>query len=93
MLEKLKNLENRFKELSDLMIKPEILSDQKRYIQISKEYKELEKIIDKGQVYRSILSNISEAKEIISNEKDKEMLEIARIQLSESKEELSKFQE
>ena len=88
MLEKLKNLENRFKELSDLMIKPEILSDQKRYIQISKEYKELEKIIDKGQVYRSILSNISEAKEIISNEKDKEMLEIARIQLSESKEEL-----
>ena len=43
MLEKLENLENRFKELSDLMIKPEILSDQKRYIQISKEYKELEK--------------------------------------------------
>ena len=54
MLEKLENLENRFKELSDLMIKPEILSDQKKYIQLSKEYKELKKIIDQGQVYRSI---------------------------------------
>ncbi len=91
MLEKLENLENRFKELSDLMIKPEILSDQKQYIKLSKEYKELKKIIDKGQVYKSILSNISEAQEIISNEKDKEMLEIARIQLSESKEELPKI--
>ena len=93
MLEKLENLENRFKELSDLMIKPEILSDQKQYIQLSKEYKEIKKIIDKGQVYKSILSNISEAQEIISNEKDKEMLEIAKIQLSESKEELPKFEE
>ena len=46
MLEKLENLENRFKELSDLMIKPEILSDQKQYIQLSKEYKELKKIFD-----------------------------------------------
>ena len=64
MLEKLENLENRFKELSDLMIKPEILSDQKQYIQLSKEYKEIKKIIDKGQVYKSILSNISEAQEI-----------------------------
>ena len=74
------------------MIKPEILSDQKQYIQLSKEYKEIKKIIDKGQVYKSILSNISEAQEIISNEKDKEMLEIAKIQLSESKEELPKFE-
>ena len=78
MLEKLENLENRFKELSDLMIKPEILSDQKQYIKLSKEYKELKKIIDKGQGYKSILSNISEAQEIISNEKDEEMLEIAK---------------
>ncbi len=93
MLEKLENLENRFKELSDLMIKPEILSDQKQYIQLSKEYKEIKKIIDKGKVYKSILSNISEAKDIISNEKDEEMLEIAKIQLDESEEELPKMEE
>ena len=49
MLEKLENLENRFKELSELMIKPEILSDQKQYIQLSKEYKELKKNLQLSQ--------------------------------------------
>ncbi len=93
MLDKLNNLKYRFDELSDLIIKPDILSDQKKYIQVSKEYKDLKKIIDKGEIYKSILSNISEAKEIISNEKDEEMLEIAKIQLDESQEELPKMEE
>ena len=93
MLDKLNNLKYRFDELSDLIIKPDILSDQKKYIQVSKEYKDLKKIIDKGEIYKSILSNISEAKEIISSEKDEEMLEIAKIQLDESQEELPKMEE
>ena len=93
MLEKLENLENRFKELNDLMIKPEIISDQKQYIQLSKEYKDLKKIIDKGKIYKSILSNISEAQELISNEKDDEMLEIARLQLDESNKQLPTLEE
>jgi len=93
VLDKLNNLKYRFDELSDLIIKPDILSDQKKYIQVSKEYKDLKKIIDKGEIYKSILSNISEAKEIISNEKDEEMLEIAKIQLDESQEELPKMEE
>ena len=58
MLEKLENLESRFKELSDLIIKPEIISDQKKYIQLSKEYKDIKKIIDKGEVYKNLLSNM-----------------------------------
>ena len=76
MLEKLENLENRFKELNDLIIKPEIISDQKQYIQLSKEYKDLKKIIDVGKVYKTLLSNISEAKEItcISVSKNNETL-------------------
>ena len=50
MLEKLKLVENRFAELGELIIQPDIISDQKKYIQISKEYKETKKIIDKGEV-------------------------------------------
>ena len=69
MLEKLENLENRFNELNDLIIKPEIISDQKKYVQLSKEYKDLKKIIDIGEVYKTLISNISEAQEIISNER------------------------
>ena len=47
MVEKLKLVENRFAELSELIIQPDIISDQKKYIQISKEYKDLKKSLTK----------------------------------------------
>ena len=53
MLDKLNNLKYRFDELSDLIIKPDILSDQKKYIQVSKEYKDLKKI----NISNNFLSN------------------------------------
>ena len=43
MIDKLKIIEDRFKELSELLIQPDIISDQKKYIQISKEYKDKKK--------------------------------------------------
>ena len=93
MVEKLKLVENRFAELSELIIQPDIISDQKRYIQISKEYKDLKKIIDKGEVYKNLIANKSEAQEIISIEKDDEMIEMAKMQLEEVESELPKIEE
>ena len=93
MVEKLKLVENRFAELSELIIQPEIISDQKRYIQISKEYKDLKKIIDKGEVYKNLIANKSEAQEIISIEKDDEMIEMAKMQLEEVEAELPKIED
>jgi peptide chain release factor 1 len=93
VVEKLKLVENRFAELSDLIIQPDIISDQKRYIQISKEYKDLKKIIDKGEVYKNLIANKSEAQEIISIEKDDEMIEMAKMQLEEVEAELPKIEE
>ncbi len=93
MLEKLKLVEKRFTELGELIIQPEIISDQKKYIQISKEYKDLNKIIDKGEVYKNLIANKSEAQEIISNEKDDEMVEMAKMQLEEAEAELPKIEE
>ena len=93
MLEKLKLVENRFAELSELIIQPDIISDQKRYIQISKEYKDLKKIIDKGEVYKNLIANKSEAQEIISIEKDDEMIAMAKMQLEEVEAELPKIDE
>ncbi len=83
MLEKLKLVEDRFEEINELIIRPDIISDQKKYIQISKEYKEIKKIIEKGSVYKNLLSNKSEALQIISNENDEEMIEMAKMQLEE----------
>ena len=93
MVEKLKLVENRFAELSELIIQPDIISDQKKYIQISKEYKDLKKIIDKGEVYKNLIANKSEAQEIISIEKDDEMIEMARMQLEEVEAELPIIEE
>ena len=93
MLEKLKLVENRFAELGELLIQPDIISDQKKYIQLSKEYKEIKKIIDKGGVYKNLIANKSEAQDIISNEKDDEMIEMAKMQLEEVEAKLPKTEE
>ncbi|MDG2147792.1 MAG: peptide chain release factor 1 [Flavobacteriaceae bacterium] len=85
MEEKFKQIRNRFKEISDLMVKPEIISDQKKYIDLNKEYKELSRKIEKFDQFDLLNMNIKEAEDLIKNEEDKEMLEMARLQLEESK--------
>ena len=93
MLEKLKILEQKFNEISDLIIKPDIIADQKKYIKISKEYKDLKEIIDKKNEYENVLKNIDEANLIIKNEKDKEMLELANSEMVVYKENLVELEE
>ena len=93
MLEKLKILKDRFDELSDLLTKPDIISDQSRYIKISKEYKDLKTVINKKNEYEEVLSNISEAKEIIKNENDKEMIELANLELNEAQAKVVKIED
>ena len=92
MLEKLRALEEKFKELSNLIIQPDIMSDQKKYVKISKEYKDLKEIIDKKTEYENILKNIEEAGDIIKNEHDKEMLELANSEMVIYKENLVKLE-
>jgi len=84
MIEKIKIIRQRFDEVSDLIIQPDIISDQKRYIKINKEYKDLSKVLKKADEYESLLHSISEAKEIIKEETDEEMIEMAKMELEES---------
>lgn len=93
MLEKIEIIKQRFDEVSDLIIQPDIISDQKRYIKISKEYKDLKKILDRGQLYKTLMSNIEEAQEIIADGSDSEMVEMAKIELEEAKGQLPKLEE
>ena len=93
MLEKLKILEQKFNEISDLIIKPDIIADQKKYIKISKEYKDLKEIIDKKNEYENVLKNIDEANHIVKNETDKEMLELANSEMVVYKENLVELEE
>ena len=60
MLDKIRIVKQRFDEINDLIIQPDVISDQKRYIQLNKEYKDLKKIVDKGLVYETLMKNITE---------------------------------
>ena len=93
MLQKINIVNQRFDELNDLIIQPDIISDQKKYVQLTKEYKDIKTIVDIGEVYKSLLENISEAEEIISIEEDPEMIEMAKLQLDEAKKEIPKIEE
>jgi peptide chain release factor 1 len=93
MLDKIQIVKQRFDEVSDLIIQPDIISDQKRYIQLNKEYKDLKKLVDKGLVYESLISNIKEAEDIIAEGDDEEMIEMAKMQYEEAKEEIAVLEE
>jgi len=89
MIDKLQIIQQRFDEVSDLIIQPDIIKDQKRYVQINKEYSDLKKILDKGEIYKSLLNVISEAKEIIKDSDDAEMIEMAKMELDEATPQIS----
>ena len=93
MLEKLRALEEKFKELSNLIIQPDIISDQKQYVKISKEYKDLKEIVDKINEYNTIKENIHEAEEILKSESDQEMIELASSELSSNKDLINEIEE
>ncbi|MCH1547234.1 MAG: peptide chain release factor 1 [Flavobacteriaceae bacterium] len=93
MINKIKIVNQRFDELNDLIIQPDIISDQKNYIKLTKEYKEIKKIVDIGKKYQLLLDNISEAQEIISSDSDDEMIEMAKLQLEDAKSQIPLIEE
>jgi len=93
MLEKIQIVRQRFDEVNDLIIQPDIISDQKRYIQLNKEDKDLKRLVDIGLKYESFISNIEEAKEIIADGTDSEMLEMAKTQMEEAKTQIPELEE
>lgn len=93
MLDRLDLVKQRFDEIGDLIIQPDVIADQKRYIQLNKEYKDLKEIIDKRSEYKTLLSHIAEAEEIIADGSDAEMTEMAKIQWEEAKAALPPLEE
>ena len=86
ILQKLDGLESRYEEVSTLITDPSVIADQQRYVKLTKEYKDLEDIVKLRQKYINCLGQISEAKDIMMNETDPDMKEMAREQLAENEE-------
>lgn len=93
MLEKLQIIKQRFDEVSDLIIQPDIISDQKRYVQLNKEYKDLRKLMDKREEHVTLSNSIQEAQEIINDGSDAEMVEMAKMELEEAQQRLPKLED
>ena len=93
MLDKLNIVKQRFDDVSDLIIQPHVISDQQRYIKLNKEYKELKLLVEKREAYLTLVNNMEEAEQIMSDGGDSEMLEMAKMQLEEAKEALPPLEE
>lgn len=93
MLDRLNIVKQRFDEISDLIIQPDVISDQKRYVALNKEYKELKKLVEKREEYKKLVDNIEEAREIIADGSDAEMVEMAKMQLEEANEALEPLED
>lgn len=83
MLDKLEAIKTRYKEIEQQMNDPEVISDMKRFIQLNKDYKDLQPIIDGYEELKNIISNIETAKDVIKNEKDEEFRTMAKEELTE----------
>ncbi|MEZ7866245.1 MAG: peptide chain release factor 1 [Paludibacteraceae bacterium] len=81
LIEKLDGLQHKFEEISMLITDPAVIADMQRYVKLNKEYSELSKIMNAQKEYTTTLANIKEAKDILSNESDTELREMARMEL------------
>ena len=93
ILEKLDGLVARFEEISTLITDPAVIADQKRYVKLTKEYKDLDDLMKARKEYIQLLGNIEEAKNILSNESDADMREMAKEELDNSQERLPVLEE
>jgi len=83
LIEKLTSIKDRWIEVSQLIVDPDIIADMNRYVKLNKEYSDLMTIVDARDEYVNVIENIQSSKEILSNEKDEEFREMAKMELDE----------
>ena len=88
ILNRLEDIFIRFDELGQLITDPEVMQDMKRYVKLSKEYKDLETVVAAAKEYKNAVSTYNESKEIIATETDEELREMAKMELDELEEKL-----
>jgi len=91
MLEKLEAIKARFEELGVALSNPEIVSDNKKYKQLSKEYRNLEKIVFVRNKYAKTLDDIEFNKEVLNSD-DEEMREMAKVELPQLQQEKENYE-
>ena len=93
ILMRLDGLKLKYEELGQKLTDPEVIADVKSFVQYNKEFKELEPIVETSDRYRTALANLAEAKDILANDKDEEMREMAREEIAELEPAIEKMEE
>lgn len=83
LLEKLETFYIRFREIGQLITDPEVIQDMNRFVKLNKEYRDLEQIVEAGDELKRALSSYDEAREILNTETDKELKEMAEMEIEE----------
>lgn len=77
LLDRLEGIDLRLEEVATLITDPDVISDQKRYVKLSKEYRELQRLVEAANRYRSLIDETEEAKELLGDD-DPEVREMAK---------------
>ncbi|MBO7100799.1 MAG: peptide chain release factor 1 [Bacteroidales bacterium] len=93
MLDKLEAIYARYQEIEGQMNDPQVTADMKRYVKLSKDYKELQPVVKAYKDYKALLDTISECKELLETEKDPELREMAKEELTASQERRDKMED
>ena len=83
LLEKVLSLQDKYKKLEQQLADPEVIADMKKFVQLNKDYKELQPIIAAGLEYKRLVDELAQAKDILINEKDEDLKEMAREEISD----------
>ncbi|MCM1348402.1 MAG: peptide chain release factor 1 [Firmicutes bacterium] len=93
LLSRLDGIESRFQEVGTLITDPSVIADMRRYVKLTKEYKDLERLVAVTKNYRATLANIADAKQVLEEESDEELRSMAKLELDESQERLPQLEE
>ena len=93
ILIRLDGLKLKYEEIGQKLTDPEVIADVKLFIQLTKEFKELEPIVETSDRFRTAIANLAEAKDVLANEKDEEFREIAREEVAALEPAIEKMEE
>ncbi len=82
-LDRMESIKLRFEEVSVLITDPNVISDMKRFVQLNKEYRNLEPLVNSYTEYKQVLNNLRSARELLQDEKDEELREMAKLEIDE----------
>jgi len=92
MFDKLQEVKTKYEEMTKLLTDPEVIADQEHFMKISKDHAEMRPVVEKYDEYMAVKTSLEEAKSIIASSDDKDLVELAEMELEENKDTLERME-